>query len=221
MTDEELNALLVRVPLLTSRYMGGYERHVQSLRASAARFAGLAGTLVRRMSGWWSDLDRTEQVWAATTRERPDASRFVPDLSQMHGEASKPRYAFWTSTHVRPHTSPWLEWPEGQFDGPPALWRMKVTDGARIAEIHSPRDWSDLCLRHPAGSAMRLDPDWHHVARAWDAVHLSTGGWLTAEDLPYQVDGGITELRGWNMESTVWLRWCFTGAEPLAGVAAP
>jgi hypothetical protein len=184
---------------------------------------GLARRLVARVPGWWAPLDRSAQVWAAKKSEPPDASRFQPELDQMHGLASKPRYAFWTSTLVRPHRSPWLEWPEAQFvEGPPRLWRMGVPAAARVIEIHSPRDWAALCVRYPAPSATRLDPDWHAVAREWDGVHLSIGGWLTAEDRPYGAGGRTAELRGWNMESTVWLRWCFAGAEPLgAGIGSP
>lgn len=214
--------MLLRVPHLASRYMGDYGRHVESLRASAPRLAGLAARLVARVPGWWAPLDRSAQVWAGKMSEPPDALRFQPELDQMHQLASKPRYAFWTSTLVRPYTSPWLLWPEGQFKGPPRLWRMTVIPDARVAEIHSPRDWAELCVRYPAGSATWLDPNWHEVARDWDGVHLSAGGWLTAEDLPYDAGGRTAELRGWNMESTVWLRWCFAGAEPLAaGISSP
>lgn len=62
-------------------------------------------------------------------------------------------------------------------------------------------------------SSERLDPEWSAVAKHWDAVHLSVGGWLTAEDVTYESAGQTTELRGWNLESTVWLRWSFSSAE--------
>jgi hypothetical protein len=35
------------------------------------------------------------------------------------------------------------------------------------------------------------------VSRDWDGVHLSIGGWLTAEDVPHESAGVKTELRGW------------------------
>ena len=40
-------------------------------------------------------------------------------------------------------------------------------------------------------------------------------GVMTAEDVAYERDGVVTELRGWDMESTVWLRWIFTSVEEL------
>jgi hypothetical protein len=70
-------------------------------------------------------------------------------------------------------------------------------------------------VKHPPSSAQRLDPDWSKVAADWDGVHLSVGGWLTAEDVPYESGGVITELRGWDVESTAWFRWSFDDVEPI------
>jgi hypothetical protein len=153
----------------------------------------------------------------------------VVDLTQLHSEAPKPKRAFWTSTLIPALVSPWLQWPEGQFSGPYHVWKVRVSSAARVMEIHSPAGWSDLAnaypsaevgytftgLRHRPKSSARLDPDWSRVSQDWDGVHLSVGGWLTAEDVPFVSDGGTTELRGWNMESTAWFRWCFSSVEAL------
>jgi hypothetical protein len=102
-----------------------------------------------------------------------------------------------------------------------------VTDSARVLEIHSRDAWSALASSYPraeAGftyttephrpqNAARLDPDWSELSRDWDGVHLSIGGWLTAEDVPHESDGVKTELRGWGMESTVWFRWSFSSVK--------
>src|SRR4029077_4192078 len=100
---------------------------------------------------------------------------------------------------------------------------------ARVAEIHSPEAWSALArtypsavdgytftgLKDPPMSATRLDPDWSKVSRDWYGVRLSVGGWLTGEDVPRESGDATTELRGWNMESTAWVRWSFNSVEPL------
>ena len=155
------------------------------------------------------------------------------DLMQMHAEAPKPRLAFWTSTRIEPDVSPWLSWPEAQLRGPLHVYQLTVAPRARIAEIHSPQDWSLLCreypgtvpgyvfttdARHRRAEDSRLDPEWSSVAREFDGVHVSIGGLVTAEDVPYTEGGVTTELRGWNMESTCWLRWSFTSANPLSAV---
>jgi hypothetical protein len=96
-----------------------------------------------------------------------------------------------------------------------------------VLEIHSREAWSALAPFYPraeAGftftttpdrreSAARRDPDWFDVSRDWDGVRLSTAGWLTAEDVTHESDGVKTELRGWDMESTVWFRWSFSSVK--------
>ena len=61
-----------------------------------------------------------------------------------------------------------------------------------------------------------LLPDWAAVARDYDGVHLSWAGFLTTEgfvsDLP---DGGVTMLRYWSSERTLWLADAFGDPVPL------
>jgi len=210
-----------------------YQAHVAGLRSRARHLEELAGWLTLRMPGWWAELDRRDQVWAGKTSEPPEASRLTTVLAQVHAEVPKPKEALWTSTLIAPYLSPWLEWPEGQHYGPMTLWRLVVAADARVAEIHSPQDWLSLCVRYPndvpgsvftrfdpAASELRLDPDWSKVAEDWDGVHLSVGGWLTAEDVPCPRKGLATELRGWNMESSVWLRWVFSSSKPMPALGA-
>lgn len=59
-------------------------------------------------------------------------------------------------------------------------------------------------------------PDWTAVARDFDGVHLSWAGFLTTEgfvsDLP---SGGVTMLRYWSSERSLWLRDVFGEPGPL------
>jgi hypothetical protein len=59
-------------------------------------------------------------------------------------------------------------------------------------------------------------PDWAAVAEAYDGVHLSWAGFLTAEgcvvDLP---DGSVTMLRYWASERTFWLHDAFGDPQPF------
>jgi hypothetical protein len=232
LTDDELNDLLTQLDFHVSRYRGDYDEYVAKLRSKAPQLQSLSGWLTQRMARWWQDLDRGDQVWLSPTSERPEPSRLVPDLAQFHSEAPKPKRAFWTSTQVPDEISPWLYWVtlgEARRPGPYDFWRVVVSPTARVAEIHSPEAWSALTRAYPSAvggytftgrkdppkSATRLDPDWSKVSRDWDGVHLSVGGWLTAEDAPQDSGGVMTELRGWNMESTAWFRWSFSSVEPL------
>jgi hypothetical protein len=222
-TDEDLSALLPELNVQMTRYDGDYEPHVEQLKSKAPQLRVLAEGLSRRTTKWWDNLDREHQIWVGRSVEAPTEDRLEVDLSAFSSETPKPRRAFWTSTYVPGFVSPWLLSPEGQFDGPYYVWAVTATNSARVLEIHSRHEWFALAGSYPrteAGftftttpdrpqSAARLDPDWSSLARDWDAVHLSIGGWLTAEDVPFEADGRTTELRGWEMESTVWFRWSF------------
>ena len=68
--------------------------------------------------------------------------------------------------------------------------------------------------------ALHVLPDWEGVAADFDGVHLSWAGFLTCEgyisDLP---DGGVTMMRYWGSERTLWLHDVFDEPEPLAAPA--
>ena len=65
-----------------------------------------------------------------------------------------------------------------------------------------------------------VEPDWDSVARAWDAVHLTWGGFLLAEGTVIDLGGGdVAMLRGWHSERTLWLTPVLSAAEPLPPIA--
>ncbi|GBD15125.1 hypothetical protein HRbin26_00011 [bacterium HR26] len=63
-------------------------------------------------------------------------------------------------------------------------------------------------------------PDWSRVAEDWDAVHLTFGALLAAEQVRVETPEAWTELWGWDFEQAVWLRWCFTAVTRLPNLHA-
>jgi hypothetical protein len=60
-------------------------------------------------------------------------------------------------------------------------------------------------------------PDWGAVAHDFDGVHLSWAGFLTAEGFVSDLSaGGVTMLRYWGSERTLWLHDVFGNPAPLA-----
>jgi len=232
LTDPELGDLLLEAGHQMSRFRGDYDADVARLKAQAANLAGLARWVTQRMPQWWDDLDTTKQVWVGRSPEPPDEARFKVDLSPFDLETPKPKLAFWTCTRIETFLSPWLESPEKMPFESEGVWMVTASRNARVAEIHSPAAWSDFVRTYPRAepgytyvpmyvpmqprpdTAARLDPDWAKVAQDWDGVHLSTGGWLGGEDVTFRSGETATELRAWNMESTVWLRWRISSFEP-------
>ncbi|WP_416264093.1 hypothetical protein ACNANV_15100 [Curtobacterium flaccumfaciens pv. flaccumfaciens] len=97
---------------------------------------------------------------------------------------------------------------------------VNTPDAAHIYEIDGPDAWTALVQRAPMevtaargsswggsvpGTAWFL-PDWSAIAREFDGVHLSVGGYLDTAGIPLPVDGGMTMLAGMSPDSTVWLR---------------
>jgi len=115
------------------------------------------------------------------------------------------------------------------YSRPPyAFWQMTVDASARVFEIDGPQAWHDLCVRYPAegtigrgipdfsGDKGRLVPDWSAVADDWDAVHLTFGGLLIAEQVRVSSPSGWTYHWAWDYEQTMWLRWMFTSTGQMA-----
>jgi hypothetical protein len=114
----------------------------------------------------------------------------------------------------------------------PADWVRLVETYPKVAtephsgwELPGPNQHrSDIeqLLLVPHQHAVRIDvehhvlPDWDAVARDFDGVHLSWAGFLTTEGYVSDLsDGGVTMLRYWGSERTLWLRDVFGEPTPL------
>ncbi|MGK3952477.1 hypothetical protein ACLKM7_09145 [Microbacterium sp. I2] len=98
---------------------------------------------------------------------------------------------------------------------------IPVRGAGRTLEITSPEDWADLCRHYPMEiTASRrhdwfrvtrrdgrwLIPDWQRVAERWDAVHLTTLGYLSAATQFIELDAEYgSVIAGWAPDSTIWL----------------
>lgn len=182
---------------------------------------------------WWTPLRRDSQVWICTEPVR--RGRGLPFVTSYghHWDATAPAAALTTSTRLP--RLPALALLAGQdrswraASAPISAWRVPVKPDARIAEIHSPSDWTALVQRYPSHRTDRclaphLDDawpddsltwtvDWRALSRDYDAVHVSVAGWLTATSqvLPLPNGRGYTTCEGWPTEATAWFRPVFTG----------
>ncbi|MCK6095797.1 hypothetical protein KZX06_10350 [Micrococcus sp. EYE_162] len=105
--------------------------------------------------------------------------------------------------------------------GAEAATVIPVQGAGRTYEIHAPGDWVRLCREFPleVSASRRHDwyrvtgrsgrwviPDWEQVASEWDAVHLTTMGYLSSATRALSVDAdAATVLAGWGPDTTVWL----------------
>jgi hypothetical protein len=130
-------------------------------------------------------------------------------------EHFKPEGGLWTSTYHPQCGSNWVQWCLGEgWEVPPEeRWQsmLLVPAPARVFIIDARADLERLAARYPgpviAHWAALLD--WEAIAKDYDAVHLTARGQaMTRFSYPHN-------LYGWDVECTLWCRWCFTRADPL------
>ncbi len=78
-----------------------------------------------------------------------------------------------------------------------------------MREITSAAEWVELVLSHPLQERGLIFPDWKSVARHCDAVHMTLRAIAATQDLYFSSEQGIVATTYWDVESTLWLRWCF------------
>ncbi|PZU40277.1 MAG: hypothetical protein DI573_04450 [Microbacterium sp.] len=98
---------------------------------------------------------------------------------------------------------------------------IPVHGAGRILEVRSPADWADLCRAYPMEVTASRRHDWFRVtgregpwlilnwerlSAQWDAVHLTTLGYLSAANQLIDVDADHgSVIGGWGPDATIWL----------------
>ena len=132
---------------------------------------------------------------------------------------NKPFRALWTSTFLPdgPFASAWIEMtglpyasPVGNVPAPAYL--LRPSKRAAVREIGSAGDWSALLERYSVERGGLLAAiDWERVSDDYDAVHMKGAGVRATHTLKED------SSNGWDVESTAWFRWAFSGVESYDG----
>jgi hypothetical protein len=215
-----------------SIWFGGHDRVVTMALEHGQRLLGLARQILAQPAAetWFGPLDRHRQEWIdfdGGTDPLPFPERPQRPPTGWERYAQKPDWGFWTSTAVdefgltsflagvAASTGDLGLFARDNFP-PFARYRVTISPSTRIFEVDGPESWHRLCTTYPSsGEDGRLVPDWVAVASAWDGVHLTLGGLLTAEQVRFEAPGGRSEHWGWDVEQTVWLRAVFETIERL------
>jgi len=170
-------------------------------------------------------LRRDAQYWVGTggpghlpskVRELQRA-RFI-DVAHAHqaGASTKPfGLGLFTSTGVAGTFGMWrvyLDLNRGSslFPLPWQTWVVTPREDVAVAEITSAAEWVEFIASHPARAGEFLYPDWRQVADEYDGVHMSLRAIAAVQGLYFPVGNAIVVPSYWDVESTFWLRWCFT-----------
>ena len=172
----------------------------------AAPLPSNVGTLVAA----GDQSEREEEARAARERPRDPEARWSGSWWSVPA----------STLSTREHVADALELIEDDF-GPEVATVIPVRGTGRVLEITSARDWAELCRAFPleVTASRRHDwyrvtgrdgrwliPAWSRVALEWDAVHLTTFGYLSAATSLIKIDEEYASvIGGWGPDATYWL----------------
>jgi hypothetical protein len=174
-------------------------------------------------------LDKTVQHWTPTGRsawngEPPSEERFIaPQVDQP--AAVKPfGFGLYTSTASAAGVSMWRAFlgPGGSraYPLPRYTWELDIDKDAAVAEIGSATAWAELVCAHPRISNDLVSPDWLGVAQKFDAVHVTLPAIAAGQGFYFDTSQGVVPRAFWDVETTFWLRWCFSGMRLVESINA-
>jgi hypothetical protein len=166
-------------------------------------------------------MDGARQHWTTSGRsawngEPPSERHFVaPQVDQ--GATIKPRYCgLYASTASAGGLSMWkiLLGPGGSmmYPLPRYTWELDVDEPVAVAEITSATSWAELVCAHPRRVDGLVYPDWVSISRSFDAVHITLPTIAAAQGFSLITKDGTIPPAFWDVETTFWLRWCFSDA---------
>lgn len=171
---------------------------------------GRESVLARLQTGWFERAPlKCPQAWYSTTGNANPAIVVASTVPRTELEA-KPRGAVWTATYLPDGTSAWEFLEHAEFS---ARRRSRYsisfsTQHSTVFTINDREDYLHLVTQYPVRSKLhnRVTVNWRQAAHEFDAVHLTTHGLVTTQDVPIETPYGGTVLRGWDSECTAWLR---------------
>jgi hypothetical protein len=187
------------------------------LRAIAQHDAHLVtGPLLAKRQHW----TRTGRhaVSADTVPPPPRRIAFITPSSTLGQKPEvKPfRFGLYTSTATSVGRSMWraLLGPHGSslYPLPWCTWELEMKGRPIVAEIESAERWVEFVSTYPQIQDGFIYPDWPRVAQEFDAIHLTLPLIAAAQGFYFQTPDGIIPPAFWDVETTLWLRWCFSGA---------
>lgn len=183
----------------------------------------LLGRLVRdEASLVRGPLDRTRQHWIGTSPHELvphrwpvlDRERFTAPGGDAGPPSTKPFHlGLYTSTARHDGPGMWriyLDLGSSLHPQPWQTWQLPVTDpAADVLEIGGAGDWAAFVGRYPLVHGNDVYPDWAKVARDFAGVHMTLRAIVAAQGFRIPVADGLAAAPFWDIESVLWLRWCF------------
>jgi hypothetical protein len=169
-------------------------------------------------------LDQRRQQWIGTAKR--SASALPPELTrQSFASADAPTSArpstkpaglgFYSSTTTNDGRSMWRVFLETGREAslhprPWVVWDVRpYGDRARVCEIDSAETWCELVHAYATRADDLLYPDWRAIATDFDGVHMTLAAIVATQGFTFVTSAGPIAAAYWDLETTLWLRWCF------------
>lgn len=165
-------------------------------------------------------------VWLTTERERPPRSlnRTLFQYQRPRGGswAGKPAAgALFTSYGTRADLGMWHTYllchPE-EAPRPWLAWRLTPSRDAKVYTIDSALEWCSFVSRYRSREAAHgaVAVDWYSVASEYSAVDVTLTATAAIDAIGFRHEGLSVAPSFWTVPTTVWLRWDFDDALPVA-----
>lgn len=90
------------------------------------------------------------------------------------------------------------------------LWELMASErGCPVLEITSAAEWAAFVTTYPKSNGGPIYPDWDGAARDFCGVHMTLRAIAATQGFALQTAQGRAAPSFWDIESTLWLRWCF------------
>jgi hypothetical protein len=190
----------------------------------AAYEPSLIGGLLRADRQHWTAVAEDGERVSA----QPCAACFlVPSVTVDEGAAVKPQgMGLYTSTATSEGKSMWRKYLESFLGSrlyplPWYTWELERDAGdIKVAEIVSATKWVEFVEAYARSNKDLVYPDWVKIALEFDAVHVTLPAIAAAQGFHFDTPQGVIPPAFWDVETTFWLKWCFSGARLVETVDA-
>lgn len=165
-------------------------------------------------------LHRDRQRWIGTSAPL-NRSHFVDAAeTPAHPPSTKPfNQGLYTSTVAQRGGSMWQMYLSPYYGSdlyplPWHIWQLTPEENAPVFEITSATDWTDFTTRYARPHNDIIYPDWAKAAQDFSGVHMTLRAIAATQGFQFLTTQGITAAPYWDVESTLWLHWCFTPPDP-------
>jgi hypothetical protein len=90
-------------------------------------------------------------------------------------------------------------------------WILRVQDHVSIREVTGAEDWVSFVEAYSISKDGVVHPDWRKASEEYDGIHITLRAVAAIDGIEFECADGVIAPPVWGVESTLWLRWRFTG----------